>query len=64
MTGGVRVHEVGGPEVLRFEDIEVGSPGPGQALIRQTAVGLNYIDVYFRSGLYPAPSSAPTPSVA
>ena len=56
MTGVVRVHEVGGPEVLRFEDIEVGSPGPGQALIRQTAVGLNYIDVYFRSGLYPAPS--------
>ena len=56
MAGVVRVHEVGGPEVLRFEDIEVGSPGPGQALVRQTAVGLNYIDVYFRSGLYPTPS--------
>ena len=56
MTGVVRVHKVGGPEVLRFEDIEVGPPGPGQARIRQTAVGLNYIDVYFRSGLYPAPS--------
>jgi NADPH:quinone reductase len=55
MTGVVRVHEVGGPEVLRFEDVEVGSPGPGQALIRQTAVGLNFIDVYFRSGLYPPP---------
>jgi NADPH2:quinone reductase len=55
MVGVVRVHEVGGPEVLRFEDIEVGSPGPGQALIRQTAVGLNFIDVYFRSGLYPPP---------
>jgi NADPH:quinone reductase len=55
MTGVVRVHEVGGPEVLRFEDIEVGSPGPGQALIRQTAIGLNFIDVYFRSGLYPPP---------
>jgi NADPH:quinone reductase len=55
MTGVVRVHEVGGPEVLRFEDIEVGSPGSGQALIRQTAVGLNFIDVYFRSGLYPPP---------
>jgi NADPH2:quinone reductase len=41
--------------VLRFEDVEVGSPGPGQALIRQTAVGLNFIDVYFRSGLYPPP---------
>jgi len=56
MTGVVRVHEVGGPEVLRFEETDVGSPGAGQALIRQTAVGLNYIDVYFRSGLYPAPS--------
>ena len=55
MTGVVRVHEVGGPEALRFEEIEVGSPGPGQALLRQTAVGLNFIDVYFRSGLYPAP---------
>ena len=55
MVGVVRVHEVGGPEVLRFEDVEVGSPGPGQALIRQTAVGLNFIDVYFRSGMYPPP---------
>ncbi|HEX6114808.1 MAG TPA: quinone oxidoreductase [Geminicoccaceae bacterium] len=55
MTGVVRVHEVGGPEALRFEEIEVGSPGPGQALLRQTAVGLNFIDVYFRSGLYPPP---------
>jgi NADPH2:quinone reductase len=56
MTGVVRVHETGGPEVLRYEQVEVGQPGPGQALIRQTAVGLNFIDVYFRSGLYPAPS--------
>ena len=55
MTGVVRVHEVGGPEVLRFEDVDVGSPGPDQALVRQTAVGLNFIDVYFRSGLYPPP---------
>jgi NADPH:quinone reductase len=55
MVGVVRAHEVGGPEVLRFEDVEIGSPGPGQALIRQTAVGLNFIDVYFRSGLYPPP---------
>jgi NADPH:quinone reductase len=55
MVGVVRAHEVGGPEVLRFEDVEVGSPGPGQALIRQTAVGLNFIDVYFRSGMYPPP---------
>jgi NADPH:quinone reductase len=55
MVGVVRAHEVGGPEVLRFEDIEIGAPGPGQALIRQTAVGLNFIDVYFRSGMYPPP---------
>jgi NADPH2:quinone reductase len=56
MAGVVRVHQTGGPEVLRYEQVEVGQPGPGQALIRQTAVGLNYIDVYFRSGLYPPPS--------
>src|SRR4029453_8745323 len=56
MTGVVRVHETGGPEVLRYEQLEIGQPGTGQALIRQTAVGLNYIDVYFRSGLYPPPS--------
>jgi NADPH2:quinone reductase len=56
MTGVVRVHETGGPEVLRYEQVEVGDPGPGQALIRQTAVGLNYIDIYFRSGLYPPPN--------
>ena len=63
MAGVVRVHEVGGPEVLRFEDTDVGSPGPGQALIRQTAVGLNYIDVYFRSGLYPPPQLPFTPGL-
>jgi NADPH:quinone reductase len=55
MTGVVRVHEVGGPEVLRFEEIEIGAPGAGQVLLRQTAVGLNFIDVYFRGGLYPPP---------
>ena len=55
MTGVVRVHEVGGPEVLRFEEIEIGAPGAGQVLLRQTAVELNFIDVYFRSGLYPPP---------
>jgi NADPH2:quinone reductase len=55
MTGVVRVHEVGGPDALRFEEIEVGSPGPGQVLLQQTAVGLNFIDVYYRTGLYPPP---------
>jgi NADPH2:quinone reductase len=61
MVGMVRVHEVGGPEVLRFEQVEVGEPGPGQVRLRQTAVGLNFIDVYFRSGLYPPPSLPFTP---
>jgi NADPH2:quinone reductase len=63
MTGVVRVHEVGGPEVLRFEETDVGQPGPGQIRIRQTAVGLNYIDVYFRTGTYPAPSLPCTPGL-
>lgn len=63
MTGVVRVHEVGGPEVLRFEDVDVGAPGAGQVAIRQTAVGLNYIDVYFRTGLYPAPQMPFTPGL-
>ena len=56
MTHAVRIHETGGPEVLRWEAIDVPDPGPGEALIRQTAAGLNFIDVYFRTGLYPAPS--------
>jgi NADPH2:quinone reductase len=63
MTGVVRVHEVGGPEVLRFEETDVGSPDAGQVLIRQTAVGLNYIDVYFRSGLYPSRQLPFTPGL-
>ena len=56
MTHAIRIHERGGPEVLRWEPIDLGSPGPGEALVRQTAVGLNYIDVYHRTGLYPVPS--------
>jgi NADPH2:quinone reductase len=63
MVGMVRVHEVGGPEVLRFEQVEVGEPGPGQARLRQTGVGLNFIDVYFRTGLYPAPGLPFTPGL-
>ena len=54
MTHAIRMHETGGPEVLRWEEIEVGEPGPGQVRIRHTAVGLNYIDTYHRTGLYPA----------
>src|SRR4029078_5284010 len=53
MVHAVRMHKAGGPEVLRFEEVEVGEPGPGQVRLRQTAIGLNFIDVYQRTGLYP-----------
>ena len=53
MTKAIRIHEPGGPEALKYEDVEVGAPGPGEVRLRQTAVGLNFIDVYHRSGLYP-----------
>lgn len=52
MSFAVQVHETGGPEVLKYEAIDVPAPGAGKVLIRQTAVGLNFIDVYFRTGLY------------
>ncbi len=52
MVHAIRIHENGGPEVLKWEAVELGSPGPGEARIRQTAIGINYIDVYHRSGLY------------
>jgi NADPH2:quinone reductase len=55
MAKAIRFHETGGPEVLRYEDVEVGEPGPGQVRIRHEAVGLNFADIYFRTGLYPAP---------
>ena len=54
MTKAIRIHQAGGPEVLQWDDIEVGDPGAGQVRLRQTASGLNYIDVYVRSGMYPA----------
>ena len=53
MTKAIRIHATGGPEVLVWEDIEVGDPGPGQVRLQQSACGLNYIDVYGRSGMYP-----------
>jgi len=53
MTKAIRIHATGGPEVLKWEDIEVGEPGPGQVRLQQSACGLNYIDVYGRSGMYP-----------
>ncbi len=52
MVKAVRVHGYGGPEALSVDEIEVGAPGPGEVLIRHTAVGLNFIDTYHRSGLY------------
>jgi NADPH2:quinone reductase len=55
MTKAIRIHETGGPEVLRFEDVEVGNPGAGQARVRHTAIGVNFLDTYHRSGLYPLP---------
>jgi NADPH2:quinone reductase len=53
MPHAIRIHEHGGPEVMRWEEIQLGQPGAGEARIRQTAVGLNYVDVYNRTGLYP-----------
>ncbi|WP_438014481.1 quinone oxidoreductase [Sorangium sp. So ce315] len=55
MAHGFRFHRTGGPEVLRWEEADVGSPGPGQARVRHIAVGLNFADTYFRTGLYPVP---------
>lgn len=52
-THAVRVHQIGGPEVLRWEKIELPAPGPGEVRVRHTAIGLNFIDTYFRTGLYP-----------
>lgn len=53
MVKAIRFHELGGPEVLKFEDVEVGEPGPGQARVRHTYIALNFIDIYFRTGRYP-----------
>ncbi|MAW86598.1 MAG: quinone oxidoreductase [Phyllobacteriaceae bacterium] len=59
MHKAVRVHETGGPDVLRYEDVETPTPASGEALVRHTAIGLNFIDTYFRTGLYPAPAGLP-----
>jgi NADPH:quinone reductase len=58
MPHAIRIYETGGPEKLRWEEVEVGAPGPGQVRVRNTAVGLNYIDTYHRGGLYPVPMPA------
>ncbi|MFK3667518.1 quinone oxidoreductase family protein [Ochrobactrum teleogrylli] len=61
MINAIRVHQTGGPEVLNYEQIEIGEPGPGEAKVRHEAVGLNFIDVYFRTGLYKAAQMPFTP---
>ncbi len=58
MPFAIRIHQPGGPEVMRWEEVAVGDPAPGEARIRHQAVGLNYIDTYHRSGLYPLPLPA------
>ncbi len=55
MTHAIRFHKTGGPEVLVWEEVKVGKPGAGEARIRHTAVGLNFVDIYNRAGVYPAP---------
>jgi NADPH2:quinone reductase len=55
MTKAIRMNRVGGPEVMELVDVELGPPGPGEAQVRHEAIGLNFIDVYFRTGLYPQP---------
>jgi NADPH2:quinone reductase len=59
MVAAVRVHKTGGPEVLTFEEIEVPAPGPGQVKIKNRAIGVNFIDTYFRMGMYPSPVGLP-----
>src|SRR5215471_13205660 len=59
MVAAVRVHKYGGPEVLTYEEVDVPAPGAGQVRIKNHACGINYIDTYFRSGLYPSPTGLP-----
>ena len=52
-THAIRIHEYGGPDVLQYEEVELADPAPGEACVRHTAIGLNFIDTYHRTGLYP-----------
>jgi NADPH2:quinone reductase len=61
MPKAIRMYETGGPEVLRWEEYDLSNPGPGEVLLRHEAVGLNFIDVYHRNGLYPLPALPGTP---
>ncbi len=59
MTKAIRIHEHGGPEVLKWEDVEVGEPGPDEVLVRHTAIGLNFVDTYHRTGQMKHPVTFP-----
>ena len=63
MTHAIQIYEYGGPEVMKWEEVTVGDPGPGQVRIKHSAVGLNYIDVYFRTGTYPQETMPFTPGM-
>ncbi|WCJ36450.1 Quinone oxidoreductase 1 [Euphorbia peplus] len=63
MVKAIRVHELGGPEVLEWEDVEIGEPGEGEIRVKNKAIGLNFIDVYFRKGVYKASSMPFTPGM-
>lgn len=59
MIKAIRVHQPGGPEAMQFESVDIPTPGPGQILLKHTAIGVNFVDTYFRSALYPWPSQDP-----
>ncbi|XP_031287457.1 uncharacterized protein LOC116146186 [Pistacia vera] len=63
MVKAIRVHELGGPEVLKWEDVEIGEPGEGEIRVRNKAIGLNFIDIYFRKGVYKAATMPFTPGM-
>ena len=63
MAHAIRVHQYGGPEVLKFEETELGAPGQGQVKVKHHAIGVNYIDTYHRTGLYPQPAMGFTPGM-
>ena len=63
MSHAIVIHETGGPDVLRWEPMDPGEPGPGEALVRHEAIGLNFIDVYHRTGLYPLPQLPAVPGM-
>ena len=62
MPHAIRIHRTGGPEVLQWEAVDVPSPAPGEVRVRHAAVGLNFIDTYHRTGLYPLPLPAGMPT--